>query len=128
MNECPLCGEEKVWGTAKGWHYWWDPEYLTPEEGSCDFCGFFYQQYTPSAHNDMLEALDDYMWSLDARLGSVDEEIEELLAFKAKIPELKRRIDFDALRIKLGYKKTKEGWTKEGSHVARVSGRCEEKA
>ena len=113
MRECPLCGEESAWGDAKGWHYCHDPEYLEPDEGWCDFCGFNFQQHTPSPHDDMLKALDDYSCGLESHMDSINEQIKELQDFKKKIPKLRERIDFDALRIKLGWKKTKDGWTKD---------------
>lgn len=112
-NECPLCGEKQ--SRDKGWHFYgYDPEAPEPVEGWCDFCGFGFTQFTKSPHDDMLKRLDDYQWEIDGQIDNIDEDIEYLKTFKEKIPELKKRIDFEALRVKLGYEKTKGGgWIKK---------------
>ena len=116
MRDCPICGEEDKWT------YCHDYEHLEPDEGCCDFCGFNYQQYTASPHSDMREAMEDYVFNLISQIDNVNDAIKDLLVFKSKISELKRRVDFDGLRKEFGWEKTDEvdgceSWTKKSKNI-----------
>ena len=70
----------------------------------------------------MQSAIEDYTFNLISQIEAVNDQIKDLLVFKSKISELKRRVDFDGLREEFGWEKTEEFdgiqcWTKKSTKV-----------
>ena len=119
MSNCPICNERNGWHYYSGWGGIDDGQ-LEPEEGWCDFCGFSYQQHSPSPYADMEKAMDDFIFGLYADIENIDDTIKNLLEFKKKIPQLKKRIDFDKLHKELGWIKEEDGWHRKGKLIEEI--------